>query len=38
MAMTAAARGLEDVVASDSGICLIDGDAGLLAYRGIDIH
>jgi citrate synthase len=36
--MTAAARGLEDVVASDSGICLIDGDAGILAYRGIDIH
>jgi citrate synthase len=36
--MTAAARGLEDIVASDSGICLIDGDAGLLAYRGIDIH
>ena len=38
MAMTAAARGLEDIVASDSGICLIDGDAGILAYRGIDIH
>ena len=38
MAMTAAARGLEDIVASDSGICLIDGDAGVLAYRGIDIH
>jgi citrate synthase len=29
---------LEDIVASDSGICLIDGDAGVLAYRGIDIH
>ncbi len=38
MAMTAAARGLEDIVASDSGICLIDGDAGILAYRGVDIH
>jgi citrate synthase len=38
MVMTAAARGLEDIVASDSGICFIDGDAGILAYRGIDIH
>jgi len=31
-------RGLEDVVAGDSGICFIDGDKGILAYRGIDIH
>ena len=38
MAMTAAARGLEEIVAADSGICWIDGDAGILAYRGIDIH
>ncbi|MHB1938954.1 MAG: citrate synthase [Acidobacteriaceae bacterium] len=38
MAMTAAARGLEDIVASDSAICFIDGGAGILAYRGMDIH
>lgn len=32
------ARGLEGIVAAHSGICWIDGDAGVLAYRGIDIH
>jgi 2-methylcitrate synthase len=31
-------RGLEDVVASDSSICYIDGARGILSYRGIDIH
>jgi citrate synthase len=31
-------RGLEDVVAGQSAICYIDGDNGVLAYRGIDIH
>ncbi|MGB7135416.1 MAG: citrate synthase [Acidobacteriaceae bacterium] len=31
-------KGLEGVVAANSGICWIDGDAGVLAYRGIDIH
>src|ERR1700749_4098032 len=31
-------KGLEDVIAGPSGICFIDGDAGILAYRGIDIH
>ncbi|HEU5248847.1 MAG TPA: citrate synthase [Thermoanaerobaculia bacterium] len=30
--------GLEDVVAADSSICYIDGDRGILSYRGIDIH
>jgi citrate synthase len=25
-------------VAANSGICFIDGDAGILSYRGIDIH
>ena len=30
--------GLEDVVATSSGICFIDGDRGILAYRGFDIH
>ncbi len=33
-----AAKGLEGVVATTSGICYIDGDRGVLAYRGIDIH
>src|SRR5215813_9296945 len=36
--MTNAPRGLEGVVATTSKICYIDGDAGVLAYRGIDIH
>ena len=31
-------EGLEDVVAADSAICYIDGDRGVLSYRGIDIH
>ncbi|HUU33356.1 MAG TPA: citrate synthase [Vicinamibacterales bacterium] len=30
--------GLEDVVATDSSICFIDGDRGVLSYRGYDIH
>src|SRR5438309_9021135 len=30
--------GLEGVVATNSKICYIDGDKGVLAYRGIDIH
>jgi citrate synthase len=35
---TANIKGLEGVVATTSGICYIDGDRGVLAYRGIDIH
>jgi len=31
-------KGLEGVVATTSKICYIDGDRGILAYRGIDIH
>ena len=31
-------EGLADVVAADSSICYIDGDRGILSYRGIDIH
>src|SRR5690348_1994799 len=31
-------KGLEGVVATTSSICYIDGDRGVLAYRGIDIH
>ena len=30
--------GLEDVVATSSSICFIDGERGILAYRGYDIH
>ena len=33
-----AKAGLEDVVATSSGICFIDGARGVLAYRGYDIH
>ena len=35
---TQAPKGLEGVVATNSKICYIDGDRGVLAYRGIDIH
>lgn len=38
MATAVAAKGLEGIVATNSRICWIDGDAGVLAYRGIDIH
>jgi citrate synthase len=38
MATAVASKGLEGVVAAHSGICWIDGDAGVLAYRGINIH
>ena len=31
-------KGLEGIVATTSSICYIDGDQGVLAYRGIDIH
>jgi citrate synthase len=31
-------KGLEGVVATTSSICYIDGDQGILAYRGYDIH
>jgi citrate synthase len=36
--MTHAPKGLEGVVATTSKICYIDGEEGVLAYRGIDIH
>lgn len=38
MSSTAVSSGLEGIVATQSGICWIDGHAGVLAYRGIDIH
>src|SRR5215470_18045068 len=30
--------GLEDIVATTSAICYLDGDRGVLAYCGYDIH
>ena len=38
MGTAVAGKGLEGVVAANSGVCWIDGEAGVLAYRGIDIH
>lgn len=38
MGTAVASKGLEGIVATNSRICWIDGDAGVLAYRGIDIH
>jgi citrate synthase len=38
MSTAVAGKGLAGVVAANSGICWIDGNAGVLAYRGIDIH
>jgi len=31
-------KGLEGIVAAQSGICFIDGEKGILAYRGYDIN
>ena len=31
-------EGLEDVVATSSSICYIDGDRGILSYRGYNVH
>ena len=30
--------GLEDVVAGESAICYLDGERGVLAYQGYDVH
>ena len=38
MSTTTTSKGLEGVVAANSSICFIDGDRGILAYRGYDIH
>ena len=37
MAVTTGA-GLEGIIATSSDICYIDGEAGILAYQGFDIH
>jgi len=38
MSTATAGKGLEGIVAANSGICWIDVEAGVLSYRGIDIH
>lgn len=38
MSAPSAKAGLEDVVATSSRICFLDGDRGVLAYCGYDIH
>src|SRR5450755_2170553 len=38
MTETASKAGLEDVVAGESSICYIDGNLGILSYRGFNIH
>jgi citrate synthase len=38
MATASGGKGLEGIVAANSGICWIDGARGILSYRGIDIH
>ncbi len=39
MSTTAKPRsGLDDIVAASSAICYLDGDRGVLAYAGYDIH
>ena len=38
MSTAVAPKGLEGIVATASSICYIDGEAGVLSYRGIDIH
>src|SRR5689334_12486340 len=35
---TTTGAGLEGVVAGESEICFIDGEAGILSYRGYNIH
>jgi 2-methylcitrate synthase len=35
---TPSKAGLEDVVATSSEICYLDGQQGVLAYRGYDVH
>ena len=35
---TVTAAGLEGVIAADSEICYIDGQSGILSYRGYNIH
>src|SRR5271168_957819 len=36
--MAVSAAGLEGIIAAESKICWIDGDAGILSYQGYDIR
>ncbi len=36
--MAATGAGLEGIIAAESTICFIDGEAGVLSYQGFDIH
>src|SRR3977135_2567628 len=36
--MAVSGAGLEGIIAAESSICFIDGDAGILSYQGYDIH
>ena len=36
--IVSAPKGFEGIVAANSGICFIDGENGVLSYRGYDIH
>ncbi len=38
MNQTTYAKGLEGVIAASTSICYIDGEKGILSYRGYDIH
>jgi citrate synthase len=38
MSTAGTGAGLEGIVATTSSICFIDGDAGVLSYRGYNIH
>ena len=36
--MAVSGAGLEGIIAAESSICYIDGDAGVLSYNGFNIH
>ncbi len=38
MAVTSTGAGLEGIIAAESSICFIDGQAGILSYNGFNIH
>jgi len=38
MGVTSTGAGLEGIIAAESNICYIDGQAGILSYQGFNIH
>jgi citrate synthase len=38
MSVTGTGAGLEGIIAAESSICFIDGQAGILSYQGYNIH